>query len=157
MKTVAALALSVGIAGCALANADMANKTRRSMVGMSREEVASCMGIPASSGKIGGLEVWKYGSGGGSVSSGSSFGSSTTTASGSVFGNIVSGMASTSGSSSFFHSTDARYCVINISFRDAHVEAVNFSGPTGGLLTKGSQCVYALENCIRPQDRPFSQ
>ena len=140
--------MAVGsLSGCAIANADMANKTRLSMVGMSKETLVSCMGIPSSSGVVGNLEVWKYHSGGGSVSSGSSYGNATAN----LFGNMVTSYAS--GSS--FSSTQARYCVINVTMREGRVASVKYSGPSGGLLTKGSECAYAIENCSRPEDRVF--
>jgi hypothetical protein len=31
------------------------------------------------------------------------------------------------------------------------VAAVNYTGPTGGLLTAGEQCAYAIDACVRHQ------
>jgi hypothetical protein len=31
------------------------------------------------------------------------------------------------------------------------VAAVNYAGPTGGLLTAGEQCAYAVDACVRHQ------
>jgi hypothetical protein len=31
------------------------------------------------------------------------------------------------------------------------VTAVNYAGPTGGLLTAGEQCAYAVDACVKKQ------
>jgi hypothetical protein len=43
-----------------------------------------------------------------------------------------------------------RFCTINIVMAGGAVSAVNYRGPTGGLLTRGEQCAYAVEACTRP-------
>jgi hypothetical protein len=40
-----------------------------------------------------------------------------------------------------------RFCNINVVMSQAMVSRVNYSGPTGGLLTGGEQCAFAVENC----------
>ena len=42
----------------------------------------------------------------------------------------------------------ARYCKVDIVMSDDRVSRVNYSGPTGGLLSKGEQCAYAVDNCL---------
>ena len=34
---------------------------------------------------------------------------------------------------------------------EGKVKAINYNGPTGGILTTGEQRAYALENCVKPQ------
>jgi hypothetical protein len=42
---------------------------------------------------------------------------------------------------------NGRYCKINVTIKDGHVVAVNYLGPTGGLLSLNEQCAYAVEKC----------
>jgi hypothetical protein len=36
-------------------------------------------------------------------------------------------------------------------FAAGAVSAVNYQGPTGGLITAGEQCAYAVEPCVKPR------
>ncbi len=93
--------------------AEMAEKAKTSLVGMSQEEILLCMG-PAEKSQIqGGVEVWSYKSGGDRDEHGTKY-----------------------------------YCVTNILFQDGKVKKIKYLGRTGGLLTKDSQCGFAVENCI---------
>jgi hypothetical protein len=47
--------------------------------------------------------------------------------------------------------SSSRFCNINIVFAGGRVSAINYTGPTGGLLTAGEQCAYAVNNCVKPQ------
>jgi hypothetical protein len=98
------------------------------MVGMSKEQVLTCMGPPASKATEGQTEVWAYSSGDG-----------TTIASGSVSGGSFSAVSS------------SRFCRINLVLAGGAVSAVNYQGPTGGLITAGEQCAYAVDACVRPR------
>jgi hypothetical protein len=42
-----------------------------------------------------------------------------------------------------------RYCTVNVVMSDGLVSRVNYAGPTGGPLTGGEQCAFAVENCTR--------
>jgi hypothetical protein len=44
-----------------------------------------------------------------------------------------------------------RFCTVNIVMSGEAVSAVNYRGPTGGLLTQGEQCAYAVDACVRPR------
>jgi outer membrane protein assembly factor BamE (lipoprotein component of BamABCDE complex) len=44
-----------------------------------------------------------------------------------------------------------RYCTINVNINKSRVTALNYLGPTGGLLDQGEQCGFALQNCVQPQ------
>lgn len=46
-----------------------------------------------------------------------------------------------------FGSTRRRSCTVSIVMMNGTVSRVNYSGPTGGVLTKGEQCAYAVQNC----------
>jgi hypothetical protein len=42
-----------------------------------------------------------------------------------------------------------RFCTVNIVMAGGSVSAVNYRGPTGGLLTRGEQCAYAVDACVK--------
>jgi hypothetical protein len=44
-----------------------------------------------------------------------------------------------------------RFCTVNVVMTKAQVTAVNYIGPTGGLLTAGEQCAYAVDACVKPR------
>ncbi len=112
----------------------MATKAQTSMVGMSKEDVLSCMGTPAGKASEGETTVWTYMSGDGSTDT------------------VLSGQANRYGNQviatgSGFSTT--RSCKIDVIIRSGRVTSINYSGRTGGLLTAGEQCGYAVENCVR--------
>src|SRR6476660_7997531 len=116
MRILGIVALAVTMGGCAIQRAQIAQDARVQMVGLSKEQVLICMGPPASKAAEGQTEVWAYNSGGGTV-----------VASGSLSGGSFSGVSS------------SRFCKINLVFAGAGVSAVNYQGPTGGLITAGEQ------------------
>src|SRR6266576_4407986 len=91
MRILGIVALGVALAGCAIQRAQIAQDARAQMVGMSKEQVLTCMGPPASKAAEGQTEVWAYNSGDG-----------TTFASGSVSGGRFSGASA------------RRFCQINV-------------------------------------------
>jgi len=128
MRILVTMALGAMLAGCAIQRAQVAQDARVQMVGMSKEQVLVCMGPPASKATEGLSEVWGYNSGDGTV-----------VASGSVSGGSFSGVSS------------SRFCRINLVFSGAAVTTVNYQGPTGGLITAGEQCAYAVDACVKPR------
>ena len=96
------------------------------MVGMSKEQVLGCMGPPVNKAAEGATEVWGYASGDGTTVATTSF-------------NRYGGTAIASN----------RFCKINIVFNGGQVSVVNYTGPTGGLLTAGEQCAYAISPCVK--------
>jgi hypothetical protein len=83
MRNLGIAALGVALSGCAIQRAQVAQDARAQMVGMSKEQVLTCMGPPVSKATEGQTEVWAYNSGDG-----------TTFASGSVSGGSFSGVSS---------------------------------------------------------------
>jgi hypothetical protein len=128
MRILGLVALGVMLAGCAIQRAQIAQDARAQMVGMSKEQVLTCMGPPAGKATEGQTEVWTYNSGDG-----------TTIASGSISGGSFSGV------------TASRFCRINLVMASGTVSAVNYQGPTGGLITAGEQCAYAVDACVKPR------
>ena len=134
------------LSGCAVQRAQQANDAQTKMVGMSKEQVLACMGPPANRATEGATEVWSYNSGNNQTTV-STFGSANTSAS--VYGdrNFASGQATTT--SSGFGVAQSRYCTVNVTLVNGQVSRMNYVGPTGGLLTQGEQCAFALQNCLQ--------
>jgi hypothetical protein len=97
-------------------------------VGMSKEQVLACMGAPVTKAAEGTTDVWGYNSGNGMTIVDASYGR---------YGGTAVGTS--------------RFCNINIVFARGQVSAVNYAGPTGGLLTAGEQCAYAVNACVKRQ------
>lgn len=130
----AAIALGGVIAGCAFQRAEIAEEAQASLVGMSKEQIISCMGPPANVAAAGATEVLSYNSGNGRTDS---FG----------VGNAIGGYGSATAFGSSI--TTSRFCKVDLVFNRGRVSRVNYSGPTGGLLTGGEQCAYAVNNCVK--------
>lgn len=137
------------VAGCSIQRAQQAQDAQTKMVGMPKEKILACMGIPAAKAAEGATEVWSYNSGNG-YSQTVGGGSANTTATGVAnnVGNTTYGTANANTDSSFFAIGQKRFCTVNVVMNADHVSAVNYSGPTGGILTKGEQCAFAVENCV---------
>jgi hypothetical protein len=41
-----------------------------------------------------------------------------------------------------------RFCKVNLTMTGGRINRVDYLGPTGGLLTPGEQCAFALEHCM---------
>ncbi len=128
MRVWGIVALAAALGGCAIQRAQIAQDARVQMVGLSKEQVLICMGPPANMAAEGQTEVWSYNSGNGA-----------TFASGSVSNRSFSGVSS------------RRFCQINVVMSGGAVSAVNYQGPTGGLITAGEQCAYAVDACVKPR------
>ena len=105
------------LSACAIERAHVAQQAQDKLVGMSKEQILTCMGAPENKMIEGKTESWTYNSGG--------------------------GLAARSN-----ENVDSRYCKINIVMIDGKVSRVNYSGATGGLITQGEQCAYAVSNCM---------
>jgi hypothetical protein len=146
MELVAATAsLAVGLAaaclaGCAVQRAVVANDAQEKMVGLTKEQVLACMGPPATKAAEGVTEVWSYNSGNDRTTV-NTFGHSTTNVS------ISGGSGNASTLSSGVGISSRRYCNVSVVMADGRVHRINYAGPTGGLLTGGEQCAFAVQNC----------
>jgi hypothetical protein len=116
------------------------------MVGLSKEQVLACMGPPPSKAAEGSTEVWSYSSGNGYQST-SVIANADGNFSATRTGNTINGNSSTFGTATGI--STRRFCSVNVVMSAGHVSAVNYSGPTGGLLTAGEQCAYAVEACVK--------
>jgi hypothetical protein len=131
-----AIVLCAGLASCnstsnAITRAGAAAEAKEALVGKTKGEVFACMGSPVRTASADGVEVLTYESGGELHSSSAT----TLTAS--------SGMATGFSSGS----VALRSCEIDVVFGGGRVTRVNYKGRTGGLLTQGEQCAFAIANC----------
>jgi hypothetical protein len=143
---IALICCAAALSGCALQRAQVAQDARAQMIGLSKEHVLGCMGPPASKASEGQTEVWSYASGNGYSSTIASTNVSTT-AQASRFGDQVYGTANSTGFGTAI--STRRYCNVNVVMTAGLVSAVNYQGPTGGLLTSGEQCAFAVDACVR--------
>ncbi len=51
-----------------------------------------------------------------------------------------------------FFSRCKQYCEVTFTLRNGVVEKISYAGNTGGRFTKGEQCAYALEPCMKVED-----
>ncbi len=142
MKKMAAIPFALILSACAIERAQVAQDAQVKMVGLQKEQVLACMGPPAQKSAEGSTEVWSYNSGDGSTVT-SSFASANAMVSGNRYA------ASGSGWGSGFAETSQKYCIINVVMTGGRVTQVNYSGPTGGPITGGEQCAFAVRNCTR--------
>jgi hypothetical protein len=133
-QILAAIGLFLLAGGCAIQRAVVASEAKDHMVGFSKEQILACMGPPASKATEGATEVWSYGSGDGTTIS------SAQATGGTMFGRPTVNAIGMS---------QQRFCTVNVIMTGGRVSRVNYSGPTGGLLTAGEQCAYAVANCAK--------
>lgn len=120
-----ALIGAIALGGCAVQRALVADEAPNKMIGLSKEEVLACMGPPANQAAVGQTEVWSYNSGNGrtdAVINGNRFGATAM--------------------------STQRFCTVNVVMASGRVASLNYVGPTGGLLSAGEQCAFAVQNCI---------
>jgi hypothetical protein len=136
IKTMAVVSfLAVQLSGCGGNNAytrsDIAKAAKTELIGMTKENLLSCAGVPNGSYVSNGTEFLSYRSGG------STSHSAYTTPG-------IGGYAPRT-----YISSRNRYCDINITLKNNIVRKVNYSGKTGAALSRDSECAYVLERCVR--------
>lgn len=142
----AAFALS----GCAVQRAVVAQSAQEKMVGLSKEQILACMGPPASKAVETSTEVWSYSSGNDRVTAmGTGYSQTSGSVSGARNDNTFSATGNTQTTSLSSATASRRFCTVNVVMNDGRVSRVNYSGPTGGLLTGGEQCAFAVADCAR--------
>ncbi len=139
-----AILICIGLTGCKFQRVETAAIAKRELAGMNKASILGYMGVPAGKEGADNIEVWSCFSGGDVNYYGS--GNSYSTGSAKISGNTISGSSSTT---SFGHvSAKKRHCKIDLVFSSGYVSVVNYSGRTGGLLTKDEQCAFAVQNCV---------
>jgi hypothetical protein len=139
----AMVVLGIVLAGCAVERANLAERAQSELVGMTKVDLLSCAGVPARSAKEGGIEVLTYDGGGDVITAGGTVGA-------------YNGVHNAYGSNGTFGGVNVSrgrrlYCEATFVIQDGKVAKVSYSGQTGGLLTKGEQCAFIVENCVKPQ------
>lgn len=119
--------LLLGCANTAFHRAELAKRAQTELIGMPKLDLLSCAGAPSRSERVGDVEFLTYVSGGDTTG-------------------YVAGGADSGGGSAV--SMSRRYCEVTFVIRDGVVSKVNYTGRTGGLLTKGEQCGFVVENCL---------
>jgi len=126
------IVLAVCVSGCAKQyRAEVASRAQTELVGMTKKNLLSCAGVPVRQERVDELEFLTYSGGGDSVGAGVATSISQSTA-------IATGIR------------NRRYCEATFILKDGIVQKVNYQGRTGGLLTKGEQCAFIVENCLKP-------
>jgi hypothetical protein len=125
----AGLMFIVALLGCAShQRAAVAERARSEMVGMSKADLLACTGAPLRTASADDIEVLTYAGGGDGTSA---------------------AVANTSGSATTAAGVSHRhYCEVSFVLKGGVVARVNYAGRTGGLLTKGEQCAFVVENCV---------
>ena len=127
-----ALAASLALAGCArLHRSEIASQAQTQMVGMSKKDLYLCAGVPVRQETVEGLEFLTYVGGGDSTG-------------------VGVGTAATPNVGVGVMSSQRRYCEVTFVLDNGVVKKVNYQGRTGGLISKGEQCAFVVENCVRP-------
>jgi hypothetical protein len=147
---VVAAVCCLGVTACSVQRAMVAQDAQGKLVGLTKEQVLACMGPPATRMAEGATEVWSYNSGDGRTTTVATA-NAVTDVNGTAtrFGNTtdLSGTATSSGFGTAV--TRRRACTVNVTIVDGRVNRVNYLGPTGGLLTQGEQCAYAVQACVQ--------
>lgn len=129
------------IGACSSHRAHDAADAQAMMVGVANERLLACMGPPGTAAMAGSTEVWTCDSGNGRADTfvTATFVTATFVTAAAIGGRTVVGSdASTS-----------RLCRVDIAMNGGSVARLNHGGPTGGLITRGEQCAYAVDDCVR--------
>lgn len=126
----AILIAAVATAGCTgFERAETAAKAKHSMIGMTKEQVLTCMGPPARQASAGTTDAWAYASDDGAT-----------------YGKISGDRVTTFGDGQ---------CIVNVLFERDRVSSVKYLGQTStagtltGAITEDDQCAYAVKQCIQ--------
>jgi hypothetical protein len=121
--------LLLGCAGSKFHRAEVATRAKTELVGMSKKDLLSCAGVPVRSQQVEDMEFLTYVGGGDNVGyAGGAAGSS-------AAGGVIA--------------MHKRYCEVTFVLKAGKVEKVNYTGRTGGWATKGEQCAFVIENCLK--------
>ena len=125
------LVITTLLSGCAsttIGRSDIADRAKVELVGKSKKDILTCAGVPVRSQQTDNMEFLTYYSGGDSNAY------------------VAGGTGTSAGGGAV--SIKKKYCEVTFILSNGIVEKVNYSGRTGGLLTKGEQCAFVLQNCL---------
>jgi outer membrane protein assembly factor BamE (lipoprotein component of BamABCDE complex) len=132
LKFAAIMVAIIVLCGCEFQRAQTAADTKRKMVGMTKEQVLTCMGVPGKKAQANETEVWYYRSTDGASASASNKHK--------YYGDTFS-----------YGGSRRYFCDVNVVIKNDQVAVVHYTDPTGGLLTSDEQCGYAVEHCVRSE------
>ena len=123
-----ALPLFLALTECEAGQPEVDQIAQQSMIGLAKKKILACMGAPAKRVRIGSTEIWTYPSGylwteGPAWAIGLNLGAP-------PFG-------------------PRGLCNVKVVTTNARVSQVIYSGPDGGDLPLGQQCIFAVENCVQ--------
>ena len=133
------LALLFLLSGCAMQRAADAETAQKIMVGMDKEKVFTCMGIPKKKATEGKTEIWAYESGDRRITRNKPRATSSK--------DFTNSFAASLGFEDEVRT--ARFCTVQVVMTDNIVSAIHYNGPSGGFLTEDEQCAYAVRNCLK--------
>ena len=116
--------------GCAIQRAEIASRAQTELVGMSKKDLFLCAGVPQRQERVVDLEFLTFAGGGDSV------------------GSAVATRTSPNTAVAVGKSTH-RYCESTFVLKNGIIQKVNYQGRTGGLISKGEQCAFIVENCVK--------
>lgn len=122
---------ALGLTACVFQRAEIASRAQTELVGMSKKGLLSCAGVPVRQERVEDLEFLTFSGGGDTVGGAVATQTSPSTA-------VAAGKRA------------QRYCEATFVLKDGVVEKLNYQGRTGGLITKGEQCAFIVENCLKP-------
>ena len=129
--TVTVVLCGLMLCGCAaIQRVEIASRAQTELVGMSKKDLLLCAGVPLRQERVEDLEFLSFAGGGDLV--GSTFATGTSPSSAVAVGKSTH-----------------RYCEATFVLKNGIVQKVNYQGRTGGLLTKGEQCAFIVENCVK--------
>lgn len=124
-------ALLLALAGCdSLERSQNADIARHKMVGLTKEQVLACMGIPKQKAQAGATEVWSYHSTNGAHTYDSDKFKITSTYTKTLGGGTRS------------------FCDVNVVMTNDVVAVVHYNGPRGNMFAHDEQCGFAIEHCV---------
>lgn len=155
MRMLLLVLLTLSASACAIQRAEVAARAQREMVGITKSSLLSCAGTPIRQERSEGLEFLTFAGGGEIVNTATITANTSSTEMNSRVGSVfdpVSSKVTTSTSSSSTSATarsQRRYCEATFVLKEGIVQKVSYQGRTGGALTKGEQCAFIVENCVK--------
>jgi hypothetical protein len=116
--------------GCAIQRAEIASRAQTELIGMSKKDLFLCAGVPQRQERIEDLEFLTFAGGGDSV------------------GSVVATSTSPNTAVAIGKSKH-RYCEATFVLKNGIIQKVSYHGRTGGLISKGEQCAFIVENSVK--------
>jgi hypothetical protein len=133
MKVFVGIILTCMLAGCAFADARIAQNARKKLVGWSEVDLESCLGAPDQRSTFGDTDILTY------------YGNSTTNAGVSLGLPFLGGFGITGGGGGYCHAT--------FTVKEGRVAGVQYSGETNATLAPDAYCAPIVRGCLNQPAR----